>query len=146
MFVRWDWATSLPGPNGGAFGVDGVVTLKWALPVDSVGRPIDPTSTADRKAVDSAEAAIRARDGNGALRALEQTERPGGSYARRLYLKAAQMTERWDLVVSETGNPESVDELVLLVRAFEQRGLVGRTTGGAHASLEPGRINGPGPP
>ena len=105
----------------GGFGVDGVVTLKWALPVDSMGRPIDPTSIADTKAVDAAEAAIRAGDGDSALRALEQTERPGGSYARRLQLKAAQMTERWDLVVSETANPESADELVLLVRGFEQR-------------------------
>lgn len=110
----------------GGFGVDGVVELEWELPVDLMGRSIDPFSRADTKAVDTAEDAIRSGDGAGALRVLEQTRRPRGSYAQRLYLKAARMMERWDIVVNTISNPESADELVLLVRALEQRKDVGQ--------------------
>ena len=110
----------------GGFGLDGVVNLKWTLPADMMGRPIDHSSKADAEAIEEAEAAIRAGDGDGAIRALTQTDRPAGSYARRLVLKAAQMTNRWDLVVSEITNPETADELILLVRALEQRKEVGQ--------------------
>lgn len=116
----------------GGFGVDGAVVLTWTLPVDPMGRPIDLSSKADAKAVDAAEAALRTGDGNGALRALEQTERPAASYARRLFLKAAQMTDRWDLVVGATTAPENAGELVLLVRALERRNEVAH----ARAALE----------
>ena len=105
----------------GGFGVDGVVTLTWTLPVDPMGRPIDLSSKADAEAVDAAEVAIRAGDGNGALHALEQTERPPASYVRRLFLKAAQMADRWDLIVGATTTPEDAGELVLLVQALEKR-------------------------
>ena len=109
----------------GGFGVDGMVTLRWTLPADQMGRPIDLSSKADAEAVDAAEAAIRAGDGDGALRVLERTERSRPSYARRLFLKAAQMMDRLDLVVAATANPEDAGELVLLVGALERRNEIG---------------------
>ena len=86
-----------------AFGVDGAVVLKWTLPVDPMGRTIDAALRADRETVQAAEAALRAGDGVRALCALKHADRPGGSYARRLYLRAAQLAERWDLVVRAAG-------------------------------------------
>lgn len=102
-----------------AFGVDGAVTLEWRLPTDPMGRPIDVTSRADAKAVTVAEVALRAGDPDAALSTLERSRRTRGSYTRRLYLKAAEMAGRWDLVVSATANPEDADELVVLAYAFE---------------------------
>ena len=114
------------------FGVDGAVVLRWTLPADLMGRPIDLSSKADAEAIDAAEAAIRAGDGEGALLALERTDGLRSSYARRLFLKAAEMLGRLDLVVAATSNPENAGDLVLLVDALEKRNEVGR----ARAALE----------
>ena len=115
----------------GAYGVDGAVTLEWTLPVDPMGRVIDPKSGADTEAINAAEAALHAGNGDQALHALEHISRPEGSYARRLYLRAAQRTEQWDLVVRAVSNPENADELVALARALEVR----KDIGGARAAL-----------
>ena len=105
----------------GAFGIDGTVALEWTLPVDAMGRTIDPALTADTETVGAAESALRAGDALRALAVLEHTDLARGSYARRLYLRAAQIAEQWELVVRTVEVPESADELVALARALEVR-------------------------
>ena len=109
----------------GAFGVDGTIALTWTLPMDPMGRPIDADSRAEAQVVAAAEMALHAGDGASALRALKHAERPGSSYARRLYLRAAEMINDWDLVASITIDPENADELVMLTRALEVKKEIG---------------------
>ena len=103
----------------GAFGVDGAVRLKWTLPTDTMGRPIDSHSRGTVEAIDAAEAALGAGDSERALLALERADWSADAYARQLYLKAAQLAKRWDLVVNATTTPANADELVLLITGLE---------------------------
>ena len=105
-----------------ALGVDGAVSLKWKLPSDAFGRPIDRVAESDRAVVAEAELAISQGDAARALNLLSRADRSPGSHARALYTKAAQMASRLDLLPAYLQEPANADELVALVQALRSSG------------------------
>lgn len=76
----------------------------------------------------TAEQAIDEDHPNVAIEALANLDLASGSYARALYVRAAQAAERHDLLIGILGHPDSADELVALVRALD-------AASGPHAAL-----------
>ena len=103
-----------------ALGIDGAIPLSWTLPSDSLGRPIDPVAKVERRSIYAAELLLSQGEAVAAIGLLERLDRPAGSHSRTLYIRAAQMADRLDLLPNEIGDPETADELVALVQSLRE--------------------------
>jgi Calcineurin-like phosphoesterase len=114
------------------------VDLKWTTPLDAAGRREDPISQERVKVLRKAEDALReGNDPNLALKLLLSIDLASDEFGRRLLAEAAGATGNPLDLPKVLGNPQSIEELVLLVDAHlaaGQRELAGSTLAD-HASL-----------
>lgn len=101
------------------FSPEGYICVKWERLKDAAGRPIDQQAANERSSISEAESALNEGHPDSAVEALAHLELGSGTYARALYIEAAQAAERAELLVPVLDPPDSADELVALVLALE---------------------------
>lgn len=94
------------------------VDLDWTTPVDAAGQPEDPVAELRSATLRRAEDALRAdHDPERALAILATGEFSADVFARRLLVEAARATNDASILIKQLGNPQTIEELVLLVDA-----------------------------
>lgn len=94
------------------------VDLNWTTPLDAGGRPEDPVAQERVKAMREAEEALRAKgDPVGALKLLLKADLQNDPFGRRLVVEAAQATSDPLAALAALGEPQTVEELVLMFDA-----------------------------
>jgi hypothetical protein len=103
---------------GGASFVD----LDWEPPRNLVGTTFNANAARVRVAIEEAEAAAKSGNPARAIELLRSLDLTAGSYERQLFLTAATEAEDWSAIVTVTDPPNSIEELVQRVEAFNRLG------------------------
>jgi Calcineurin-like phosphoesterase len=100
------------------FGGRSYVDLEWTTPVDAAGRPEDPSRERRAAVIRQAEAALLEQQKPAeALQLLSALRPQDDSIIRQLTLSAARKVGDLNKIIEATGEPESIEELVLGVDA-----------------------------
>lgn len=102
------------------FSPDGHMKINWEPLKDMAGRPIDHDAVNLREKLLTAEQALDDDRPACAIEALASLDLGPSSYAKALYVRAAQSAEREDLLVNILEPPDNADELVALVFAVHK--------------------------
>jgi Calcineurin-like phosphoesterase len=95
------------------------VDLEWTTPLDAAGRLEDPVNEERTKVLRNAEDALRGRnDPQDALKLLSKIDLENDEFGRRLLVEAARSTGNPLDLPQALGEPQSIEELVLLVDAY----------------------------
>jgi hypothetical protein len=114
-------ATNFAPARRAEFGLKSYVDLDWSLPEDAQRAARNRTDATVLKA----EEALRAGHHAEATSLLQDVARPIGSYARRLAIGALEAQKKWDELVQEIGEPQTIEELTAAAMAMAGRGDVG---------------------
>ncbi|MCK1496080.1 metallophosphoesterase [Bradyrhizobium sp. 188] len=115
--------------RNGAF-LDGFVDIAWQAKTDVMGRKVDAQAENARRAIMSAETALRERKPNAAVHALQSVDTATLGYARKLMIDALLAIPDWSGLVTLLHTPETIEESVILVSALIEAGdLVGAQIG-----------------
>lgn len=109
------------GKRNGAF-LEGFVEVGWEPPTDTMGRNIDARVENTRRAVISAETALRDGKPQDAARTLEDVDISSVRYARKLMVEALVAIRNWQRLATILTQPETVEEKVILVSALIESG------------------------
>ncbi len=125
------------GKRNGAF-LRGYSELSWRGTTDMAGRLVDVMATNSRRTVIQAEAALHADRPREAIALLRNLELAPGSYERKLAIQAFQLERDWKSVIDTIGTPETTEEVVFLVSAFLNCGLLDKAASAldANANLD----------
>lgn len=104
------------------FGGRTYASLDWTKPTNSAGKAVDPSRQRLLAAIDAAEGYLKSGNPEGTIETLKSFPMAAGSYERRIFLEAAQMTENWALIVSVASPPASMEELLSLIEAYSSLG------------------------
>lgn len=107
--------------RNGAF-LDGFVEISWQPKTDVMGRKVDAHAENVRRAVISAETALRASNPRNAVRALQDVDTDSPGYARRLMIDALLAIPDQAGLVTLLHTPGTVEESVFLVSALTETG------------------------
>jgi hypothetical protein len=108
-----------------SFGGSSFVDVEWSPPVDVFGRAVDHAKLREQALVQKAERALMSGDPVAAITALRPLSEYLKGHGRRILLAACNETKNWELTISVMHCPESVDELIALVKANGELGRWG---------------------
>lgn len=98
------------------------VDLDWESPRNIVGGAIDTKADRARVTIEEAEAAAKSGNPRLVIELLRRLNLSAGSYERQLFLTAATDAEDWSAIVTVTDLPNSIEELIQRVEAFNRLG------------------------
>lgn len=107
--------------RNGAF-LEGFVEIGWQPKTDVMGRKIDAHAENERRAITSAETALRANNPQDAVRALQSVDTVSPRYARKLMIDALLAIPDQTGLVAFLHTPGTVEESVFLVSALTETG------------------------
>ena len=107
--------------RNGAF-LDGFVEIGWQPKTDVMGRKVDAHAENARRAVMSAETALRENNPHNAVRALQSVDTDSPGYARKLMIDALLAIPDQTGLVALLHTPGTLEESVFLVLALTETG------------------------
>ena len=107
--------------RNGAF-LDGFVEISWQPNTDVMGREVDAQAENARRAVLSAETALRQRKPQDAVQALQSVDTASPGYARKLMIDALLAIPDWSGLSTLLHTPRTVEESVIFVSALMEMG------------------------
>lgn len=98
------------------------IDLDWTTPLDAAGRPENPSDAVRIATIRKAEDALHGQnDPTEALRLLSTIDVANDAFARRLVIEAAARGDPL-ILIKVMGEPQTIEELVQLVRAYSAAG------------------------
>jgi hypothetical protein len=96
------------------------VDLKWEKPKEIEARIRAASHTPYTKEILEAEFFLKTKKSLEAVSILEPLILKLGSYGRTVFFQAAVDARRWELIIKAANPPQSIDELISLVQAYDQ--------------------------
>jgi hypothetical protein len=96
------------------------VDLEWGIPKEIAARLAATTRVPNAQAIFEAERSLKNQKFQDAISILEPLIVNLEGYGRAVFFEAAIGVRRWDLVIKHANPPQSVQELISLVEAYEQ--------------------------
>jgi len=96
------------------------VDLEWVIPKEISARLTATTRTPHAQLIIEAERSLKNQRFQDAISLLEPLIISLGPYGRAVFFEAAVGARRWDLVIKYANPPQSIQELISLVEAYDQ--------------------------
>jgi len=129
--------------GNGAFN-QGYAAIAWQANIDMAGRAVDADRRNERRAVMTAEDALKGGNAKEALSLLDGIELSPASHARSVAIRAALDLSDWQRMLSIVGQPVSVEESIWFVTALIRTGALdeAKTTLDNQTGIDPATRHG----